>query len=75
MTVQFDPLAQLYELHRSCHRMSLDFSPLGPFVGGIMMPDVSEQYVRRCAMDDQAKIGIYAHRPEIRVLGLVKLVE
>src|SRR6516165_4923568 len=42
-------------------------APLGPFIGGVVMPNIAEHEARRGAMDDQADVVVDPHRPEIRV--------
>ena len=68
-------LANLDELHRARRRVALDFAALGPFVGVVVMIDVDEQKTRSRFVDDQADVGVDAHRPEIRVLGAIELME
>ncbi len=70
-----DPLAYLDELRRAGHGMALDLAPLGPTIGGIVMPDITKQHARRGLVHDQPDIGIDSHRPEIRVSSAVEPME
>ena len=70
-----NPLAYLHELRRAGHGMALDLAPLGPTIGGIVMPDITEQHARRGLVHDQPDIGIDSHRPEIRVSRAVEFMK
>jgi hypothetical protein len=47
-----DSLRQFDELRRAGHRMPLDLAPLGPGIGGVVMPDKAQHEARRGAVDD-----------------------
>ena len=68
-------LAHLDELHRTRSWMTFDLAPLSPFVGGVMMIDVGQQETGRGAVDNHPDVRAYADRPEILILGAIKLVE
>jgi hypothetical protein len=55
--------------------VAFDLTALGPFVGIVMVIDINQQDAGRRAVDDDPDVCIYAHRPKVRVLGVVQLVE
>ena len=63
----FDPLGEFDELGRTRRRMPFDPPSLGPRIGRVVVPDITEQQARGCPVDDQANIFADANRPEIRV--------
>jgi hypothetical protein len=70
-----DPLRQFDELRRAGHRMPFDLAPLGPRIGGVVVPDIADKQARRRPVHDQSDIVIDAHRPEIRVAGPIEPME
>ena len=70
-----DPLPDFHELRRAGLRMPLQSPPLGPLVGLVVVIHVAKQEAGRGLVDDQADVGVYPDRPEIRILRSVDPME
>jgi hypothetical protein len=55
--------------------MRLEFAPLRPIIGIIVVANVAEQKTRFALVNDQPDVAARAHRPEVLILRLVELVE
>ncbi|WP_246741893.1 hypothetical protein, partial [Rhodomicrobium udaipurense] len=55
--------------------MLLKLSATSPFVGGVVVIDISEQEARSRLVDDQPDIRVDTHGPEIRVSRAVELMK
>ena len=71
----FNPLAHLDKLHGARGRVAFNLAAFGPFVGVVVVIDIDQQDAGGRAMDDDPDVSIHPHRPEIRVLCSVQLVE
>ena len=54
-------LTNLDKLHRAGGRMTLDLASLCPFIGVVVMIDISEEQARLRPMNDEPDIGVDAH--------------
>src|SRR5215472_16360962 len=55
--------------------MPFDLAPLGPRIGGVVVPDVAEKQACRGPVHDQSDVVIDPHRPEIQVAGPIEPME
>jgi len=71
----FDGFADLDELGGASFRVCFQFAALGPFVGFVVVIDVTEEQAGGGAMDDDSDVEVDADGGEIGIADFVEFVE
>lgn len=71
----FYGLPDLDQLRRAGLRVRLQLPPFRPVIGVVMMADIAQEHAFRRPVNDEPDVAADTNGPEIRIPGLVQLME